>query len=136
MKQEHKCESCPLAENARCLGGLEEFSYFCNWAESGDEVLLSHIVNRSNIYFNVSVGNERKANPSLIRKAANFGRAVIQHAVAGFPEADGTTVAQRLEICRTCENYDSGPPARCRACGCFLDIKLTWADQRCPINRW
>lgn len=80
--------------------------------------------------------SEAITEPSTFRKAVNLSKAVVTHAVAGFPEADGALVARRLEICRTCENYDPGPPARCRACGCFLDIKLTWADQRCPINRW
>lgn len=74
--------------------------------------------------------------PSLFHNAANFGKALVTHAVAGFPEADEAMVVRRLEICHTCEKYDPGPPARCRACGCFLDIKIAWAEQKCPIGRW
>lgn len=80
--------------------------------------------------------DDRIDNPAFFRKAVNLGKAIVEHAVAGFPEADGAMVARRLEICHTCENYDPGLPARCRACGCFLDIKIAWAEQKCPIGRW
>lgn len=73
--------------------------------------------------------------PSLLQKAANFGRAITQHLAAGLPHADEVTVAHRLEVCRACENFDTERTA-CKVCGCSMQIKVRWAEQRCPVNKW
>lgn len=73
--------------------------------------------------------------PGPLTKAAHFGRALVTHAVAGFPAADEATARARLEICRACDRFDRARTA-CRACGCHLEVKIRWADQRCPIGKW
>lgn len=79
----------------------------------------------------------RPGGPGLIRKAANFGRAIVSHAVAGFPGADDETVTKRLNICHECEFY-SVENRTClhQKCGCVLDIKVRWKDQSCPAGKW
>lgn len=74
-------------------------------------------------------------SPSFIQKAANFGRAITQHLTAGLPQADEATVAHRLSICHNCEKFDAERTA-CRVCGCHLDIKVRWQEQKCPISKW
>lgn len=64
-----------------------------------------------------------------------FGRAIVEHAGAGFPATDRLTVDHRWAICRACEYFDTGGPT-CRVCACHLDIKITWGEQKCPIGKW
>lgn len=42
---------------------------------------------------------------------------------------------QRLDICKTCEYYDDSQ-VRCKHCGCFLNQKVKFALDSCPINKW
>ena len=72
---------------------------------------------------------------SFFHKAANFGKAIVTHAVAGFPETDEETVRFRFESCRSCEHFDEGKTS-CRKCGCHLEIKIRWREQKCPIGKW
>lgn len=76
-----------------------------------------------------------QTDPSLFRKVANFGKAIVTHAVAGFPETDEETIRNRFEVCHGCEHFDKDRTA-CRKCGCHLEIKIRWADQKCPIGKW
>lgn len=43
--------------------------------------------------------------------------------------------ARRLAICEGCEYYDAGR-ARCRVCGCAVDLKALIASEHCPIGKW
>lgn len=43
------------------------------------------------------------------------------------------SVAHRLKICESCQ-YLNG--ARCRACGCFVELKAAFASESCPKNKW
>lgn len=78
---------------------------------------------------------QTEAAPSFLHKAANFGRAITQHLAAGLPQADEVTVAHRLSICYNCEKFDAERTA-CRVCGCHLDVKIRWQEQKCPISKW
>lgn len=73
------------------------------------------------------------AMPPLTTQAANYARAVAEHAAAGFPRASGETVAARLTICRACDRWVGG---RCAECGCPMAIKAQWAEQKCPLGKW
>lgn len=75
------------------------------------------------------------SEPSLLQKAANFGRAITQHLAAGLPHTDEATVARRLSICQVCEYFDATRTA-CRKCGCYMEVKVKWAEQKCPIGKW
>lgn len=45
------------------------------------------------------------------------------------------TAAERMEICESCEQYipDKG---QCSVCGCFMKLKTTMANMRCPLDKW
>jgi hypothetical protein len=75
------------------------------------------------------------SKPGLLPKAANLGAAIVTHAVAGFPAADEETVTRRLAICRACDRFDATRTV-CTVCGCLLDIKIRWNEQKCPLSRW
>jgi hypothetical protein len=42
---------------------------------------------------------------------------------------------QRLEICEKCDFYQSNSKI-CDQCGCFLPLKTTMANMKCPIDKW
>jgi len=44
---------------------------------------------------------------------------------------------KRLIICRACPSlYSFWGSRRCRICGCFLAIKTTLLNTRCPLRKW
>jgi hypothetical protein len=75
--------------------------------------------------------------PGLLRRAWNFGQAVVRHAADGAAKVSDAVYEERLGICRQCElcNLDrmvcSHP-----ACGCFLTIKAGWNSEKCPLDKW
>lgn len=42
---------------------------------------------------------------------------------------------QRMEICKKCEYYDDRQ-VRCRHCGCFLEHKVKFSIDSCPLKKW
>lgn len=40
---------------------------------------------------------------------------------------------ERMDICNGCEKNDGG---KCRACGCYLEVKTKFASSYCPIMKW
>ena len=40
-----------------------------------------------------------------------------------------------LNICKSCEYFNESLH-QCRHCGCFLQIKTSWASEKCPIDKW
>ena len=42
---------------------------------------------------------------------------------------------ERMGVCEACDRYneDSGT---CEICGCFMKLKTTMANLRCPIDKW
>jgi hypothetical protein len=73
--------------------------------------------------------------PSWAKQAVSFGQAVVTHVSAGLPVASPELAADRLAICRACPQFEAGNSS-CRVCGCAMEVKVTWADQTCPENRW
>jgi len=41
----------------------------------------------------------------------------------------------RLEICRGCPEYRP-KTNQCKKCGCFMKLKTTLLNARCPIGKW
>lgn len=58
----------------------------------------------------------------------------IEHAVKNgslaLPEDE---VKQRIDICNGCEFLKN---TRCRACGCFIEVKAALASEYCPKKKW
>jgi len=42
-------------------------------------------------------------------------------------------VQQRMDICKTCPWFNG---RRCRQCGCFMALKTTLRQAKCPIDKW
>ncbi|NDB60995.1 hypothetical protein EB001_21495 [bacterium] len=41
----------------------------------------------------------------------------------------------RLEICQACDFYKKRTN-QCKKCGCFMKLKTTLENARCPIGKW
>ncbi len=42
---------------------------------------------------------------------------------------------KRAEICHACEHYRRSIK-QCTLCGCLVSLKISWANTRCPVDRW
>jgi hypothetical protein len=42
---------------------------------------------------------------------------------------------QRLETCEACDRYREDSRT-CELCGCYMPLKTTMANMRCPIDKW
>jgi len=51
------------------------------------------------------------------------------------PRSEEELREHRLSICRTCEFFKPRTE-RCAKCGCFMKLKVTLAEARCPIEKW
>ena len=51
------------------------------------------------------------------------------------PRSDEDIIKERLEICNACEWLRKGSQ-RCRKCGCFMTLKTTLKQAKCPIGKW
>jgi len=72
--------------------------------------------------------------PGIFQKAVNFTKAVVKHAATGFQRVPLNVFHDRMNICNACENKTN--EGTCKLCGCFLNIKNTWASEQCPIKKW
>lgn len=69
-----------------------------------------------------------------IKNLKNFTSSLFNHSLNLFKNVDSKTKNKRLEICATCEHLKDG--GACNLCGCFLQIKTSWASEKCPIDKW
>lgn len=88
--------------------------------------------------------------PGLLRKAVNFGKAIVNEAVhtvqTGVHIVPDGINDQRLAICRTSEDGTPGKvcsyfdeeklECKHKSCGCRMKVKTTWAGASCAIGRW
>jgi hypothetical protein len=51
------------------------------------------------------------------------------------PKSTDEIVKSRLEICKSCE-YFRPKTETCRKCGCFMKLKTTLENAKCPIDKW
>jgi hypothetical protein len=51
------------------------------------------------------------------------------------PRSDRELIESRLKICNTCEWFKKSLQ-KCRKCGCFMQLKTTLKQAKCPIERW
>ena len=42
---------------------------------------------------------------------------------------------ERIEICKNCDRFNAQAQT-CELCGCFMPIKTTMANMKCPIDKW
>ena len=81
--------------------------------------------------------SENNQPPNIFKKAANFARASVDHAASGFQNVSENVKSHRMKICNNCE-FMIGPSHDpiCSQCGCYLNLKTSWASQSCPIEKW
>ena len=51
------------------------------------------------------------------------------------PRSPEELAAYRLEICKTCPFYRKLSNT-CRKCGCFMTLKTTLKNAKCPEGKW
>ncbi len=51
------------------------------------------------------------------------------------PRSDKDLIEKRLDICKTCEFFRP-KSARCAKCGCFMHLKTTLLQAKCPVGNW
>jgi hypothetical protein len=49
--------------------------------------------------------------------------------------SDKDLVEERLAICNACE-WLRPKTQRCRKCGCFMSLKTTLIQAKCPMGKW
>ena len=76
-------------------------------------------------------------DPSIIDKAANLAKASVKYAASGFENVSDSRKRNRMDICKTCEFFGgSEDNPTCGKCGCYLNVKTSWASESCPIGKW
>ncbi len=82
-----------------------------------------------------------KKYPSLIEQSKNLSKFtldIIKHIQSTNGKnlfADDNLFNERLEICKSCDKYDSDQK-RCIECGCFLETKARIILDSCPLEKW
>lgn len=84
--------------------------------------------------------SEEQSYPSLPEQAKNLAKFSFEVVRAALNNETSLLVSdevkqQRLETCRACEYYDE-KQVRCRHCGCFLEHKVQFAIDSCPLDKW
>lgn len=72
--------------------------------------------------------------PAVVQAGSALG-AAARFVMDGFRTVDDAEQARRLTICHACEHHDAGAH-RCRACGCYADVKTRVASSSCPHHKW
>lgn len=53
----------------------------------------------------------------------------------GQPRSDKEMIESRLAICNTCPMFNK-TFQKCRQCGCFMKLKTTLVQAKCPLGHW
>jgi hypothetical protein len=70
-----------------------------------------------------------------LQNIQSFTNSLINYTSSGFKNASKELTKNRLDICKSCENFNSSNTT-CNICGCFLSIKTIWSTEKCPIDKW
>lgn len=68
-------------------------------------------------------------------KLSNLTSALINHTVDGLSKVDVNVVNERLCKCNACEFRDKETCTH-PECGCYLDTKVWFKSEKCPIGLW
>ena len=69
-------------------------------------------------------------NP-LLSPLKNVGANIFTNGIKVSPQL----ARQRLAICMKCPHLFK-PTGNCLKCGCFVDVKTKYVDQKCKIGKW
>lgn len=73
--------------------------------------------------------------PSFRNRIASFFESSYNYISSGLNNVSEETKNSRLEICKSCEFFNPSL-VQCQKCGCFLNIKTSWATEKCPLDKW
>jgi len=59
--------------------------------------------------------------------------ALWEHISTWERKAGVQQLRDRLRLCWYCDARDGD---WCTQCGCYIPLKATWLEQRCPIEKW
>lgn len=76
-----------------------------------------------------------KIMPPVTVLLANLAKSVDQIVSGNNELSSPEEAAKRLDVCRTCELYEQ-VSNRCSKCGCYLSMKVSWANEKCPMGKW
>jgi hypothetical protein len=51
------------------------------------------------------------------------------------PRSDKELIESRLAICNTCPWFNKNLQ-KCKQCGCFMRLKSTLIQAKCPVGHW
>ena len=51
------------------------------------------------------------------------------------PRSEKDIIAERMSICEECPFLNKNV-MRCKKCGCFMRLKTTLHQAKCPIGKW
>lgn len=77
--------------------------------------------------------------PNLVKKTINLGKALFQHVIDGLGTTPDNVQQERIQTCRMCPfRHTSSNDLVCthEDCGCYIETKVTWASEECPIGLW
>jgi len=80
-----------------------------------------------------------KKEPPVSVKIKSFSKSIYRWARAGFLKTSKKQLAQRMEICKGCEFWNSSAwngTGKCTKCGCSTWAKLRIKTEKCPIGKW
>jgi len=73
----------------------------------------------------------------MSEKVRNLTKSLVRHASNGFDNTSVEVREERRNICLGCPHMiDSGLLIACQQCGCFIDTKIAWSSEQCPIGLW
>lgn len=75
----------------------------------------------------------KKEGPGLLKKAMNFGEALVDHVADGMTKVTKLQLSSRLAVCAKCPFNVGGT---CNKCGCIISTKAQWRSADCPQEYW
>ena len=51
------------------------------------------------------------------------------------PRSEQELIQYRLDLCMSCEHLNKRL-VKCNKCGCFMKLKTTLKQAKCPIGKW
>jgi hypothetical protein len=110
---------------------------YCNTQLKDDEIIC---ICGMYVKQNISQQPNIKINklPSVIEKATNFTKSVINYVANGMENVSNSVKEERMSICRACPFFNQTDPKNptCNKCGCYLEVKTGWASEKCPEGKW
>ena len=73
--------------------------------------------------------------PSLFQSSKNFLISTAKHIANNATSTSKKNQKLRLSICRSCDFFQKDSQ-RCLKCGCYVNIKTSWASESCPEGKW